>query len=111
MQNKVKFGLPNSSIERIRAVFSSHSEVDEVVLYGSRAKGTFKSGSDIDLTMKGSDLNLTTLNQIDTELDDLLLPWSFDLSIYSQITDSSLLDHMNRVGVVFYKREVPCVNR
>ncbi|MEE9367501.1 MAG: nucleotidyltransferase domain-containing protein [Pontiella sp.] len=104
----MKFGLPISSIERVRAVFSSHLEVEKVVLYGSRATDTFKNGSDVDLTIKGTNLNLTILNQIDAELDDLLLPWSFDLSIYSQVTNVSLLDHMNRVGVVFYERKSPC---
>jgi predicted nucleotidyltransferase len=79
--------------------------VDTVLLYGSRAKGTFKDGSDIDLTLKGSGLNLTVLNRIDNELDDLLLPWSFDLSLYAQIQSPELIEHIDRVGIDFYMRK------
>ncbi|WP_197904747.1 nucleotidyltransferase domain-containing protein [Desulfosarcina alkanivorans] len=52
-------------------------------MYGSRAKGNFKPGSDIDLTLKVNRLNLHLLNKISLELDDLLLPYTVDLSIYT----------------------------
>ncbi len=99
------FGLRPEVIEKICSVFAHYPQVDTVLLYGSRAKGTFKDGSDIDLTIKGADLNLTVLNRIDNELDDLLLPWVFDLSIYTQIQSSELIEHIDRVGIVFYTRK------
>ena len=99
------FGLPTSSLKQIRSVFARHPEVETTILYGSRAKGNFKPGSDIDLTFKGTGLDLTVLNRVDNELDDLLLPWSFDLSIYSQITSPDLIEHIDRAGVIFYQQE------
>jgi len=80
-----------------------YPEVEQVILYGSRAKSTYKTDSDIDLTLKGSDLNLTVINNISNEIDDLLLPYSFDISIFSQISNATLVDHINRVGIVSYE--------
>jgi predicted nucleotidyltransferase len=75
------------------------------VLYGSRAKGNYKNGSDIDLTLKGKNLNLLILGKIDEQLDDLLLPYTFDLSIYHQISNAELLNHMNRVSKIFFSNK------
>ena len=99
-------GLPTESVDKIQNVFAKYSQVTSAILYGSRAKGNYKNGSDIDLTLKGSELDSTLLNQINNDLDDLLLPWSFDLSIYSHIETEALLDHINRVGVTFYPKPV-----
>ena len=75
------------------------------VLYGSRAKGNFKPGSDIDLTLIGEKLDAKTLGQLDSELDDTLLPYEFDISILSKLTHPELIEHIWRVGVVFYERK------
>jgi type I restriction enzyme S subunit len=74
------------------------------VLYGSRAKGTFKPGSDIDLTLIGDGLASQELAAIDEELDDLLLPYQIDLSIFDQLDHVKLHEHIERVGKVFYER-------
>jgi predicted nucleotidyltransferase len=75
------------------------------VLYGSRAKGTHKPGSDIDLTLCGTaELTLAILYQIMTDLDDLLLPYTIDLSIFERIEDPEVVAHIRRVGVVIYER-------
>lgn len=76
--------------------------IDEVTLYGSRAMGNFKSGSDIDLTFKGEHIDHSTLYKIERALDDLLLPYIFDLSLWSHIDNPELLEHIDRVGIVFY---------
>lgn len=99
----MQYGLKNESVEKILRVFAQYDKIVEVVLYGSRAKGNYKPGSDIDLTLKGKGLNLKFLNKISLELDDLLLPYIFDLSIYHHIKQSDLIDHISRVGKVFYK--------
>jgi len=104
MTNNTPFGLPSTAVEKIRDVLASHPEVERSVLYGSRAKGNYKNGSDIDLTIYGEDLNHTLLLKILNELDDLLLPWMIDLSIFNQIDTLSLREHIERVGVVFYQR-------
>ena len=104
MMNDSPFGLPLAAVEKIRTVFAFHPEVKRSVLYGSRAKGNYKTGSDIDLTMYGDDINHSILLKILDELDDLLLPWMIDLSIFRQIDNANLREHIERVGVVFYER-------
>jgi predicted nucleotidyltransferase len=98
----MKFGLKEQTINKIIKVFQSFPEIEQVILYGSRAKATNKPGSDIDLTIKGKNLNLQLINKIDLELDDLLLAYTFDISIYNQIDNSYLLEHIKRVGKDFY---------
>ena len=99
------YGLSKETVTKINGVFSRFKEVDEAVLYGSRAKGNFKSGSDVDLTLKGEKLKLKLLNKISIDIDDLLLPYTFDISIFHQITNPDLVQHIERVGIVFYKNE------
>ena len=99
----MQYGLKKESIEKVNRIFAQYDKIEEVILYGSRAKGNFKPGSDIDLTLKGKELNLNLLNKISLELDDLLLPYTFDLSIYHHIKQTDLIDHIVRVGKVFYK--------
>lgn len=100
----MKYGLSDKTIGQIQVVLSSFQEVDKAVLYGSRAKGNFKDGSDIDLTLYGSALSLKTLHKVENDLDDLLLPYKIDLSIFEQIADPEVIDHVQRVGVVFYEK-------
>ena len=100
----MRFGLKDEVIERINDVFRRFPGIDEVILYGSRAKGNFKPGSDIDLTVKGEQIDLSTLYKVERELDDLMLPYMIDISIWSQIDNQDLLEHIQRVGRVFYSR-------
>lgn len=99
------FGLKESTIQKICTVLSHYPQVEKAVLYGSRAKGNFKNGSDIDLTLRGgAGLTLNVLYRIMDELDDLLLPYTIDLSIFHQISDTDVVEHIQRVGVTFYKK-------
>lgn len=91
-----------AAISKINEVFSLYPEIQEAIIYGSRAKGNFKPFSDIDLTLVGPDLNLSLQQKIENQLDDLLLPYKIDLSIYHQIQNKDLLDHIARVGKKFY---------
>ena len=101
----LRFGLKETTIEKICGLLAKYPQVEKAVLYGSRAKGNHKNGSDIDLTLYGrEDLTLNMLYRIMNEMDDLLLPYSFDLSIFHQINDPDVIDHIQRVGVVFYER-------
>jgi len=102
----MEYGLSPETIQKTSRIFSQHANIDEVILYGYRAKGNYKPGSDIDLTIKGEGLNLEQLNKISNDLDDLLLPYTFDLSIFHHITNIDLMNHIKRVGnKVFYQRE------
>jgi len=107
----MKFGLNESTIERIHAVFVKYPQVEKAVLYGSRAKGNYRNGSDIDLTLFGSaDLTLEALHKIMGEIDGLLLPYTMDLSIFNQISDRDVIEHIQRVGVPFYEKQQQQVN-
>lgn len=94
--------MPDGVIAAIVKVFFNFPVVEEVVLYGSRAMGNFRNGSDIDITLKGVGLNLHVLNGISLVLDDLMLPYTFDISIYDHIDNEELISHIERKGVVFY---------
>ncbi len=99
------YGLSSTVINKINEVFSSYQEIDKVLLYGSRAKGTYKQGSDIDLTIQStSDIDYTTLCRIKNELDDLNLPYLIDLSIFSGIDNPDLIDHIKRIAIPFYQK-------
>jgi predicted nucleotidyltransferase len=100
-----RFGLKASVIQQITAVFAKYPAIESVILYGSRAKGTYRNGSDIDLTFTDADLEADVLYRVDTELDDLLLPYSFDLSLLKEIENPKLLKHIQRAGITFYQRQ------
>ncbi|MBI1865947.1 MAG: nucleotidyltransferase domain-containing protein [Nitrospirae bacterium] len=101
----MKYGLPDTAIQKISAVLSRCPQVDEAILYGSRAKGSYKNGSDIDLALRGgADLTLQVVYGIIEELDDLLLPYTIDLAILGDIEDPDVMDHIRRVGITFYKK-------
>ena len=97
-------GLSAETLVKVNAVFAKHPEVEEVILYGSRALGNYEPASDIDLTLKGDKLNLTIQQQIELQLYDLLIPYKFDLSLYDKILNEDLKEHIRRVGKVFYRR-------
>ncbi len=101
----MKYGLKESTIQRVNAVFARHPQIQKAVLYGSRAKGSFKNGSDIDLTLQGREIMTPgVLSKILHELDELLLPYTIDLSLYAQIQDPDVLDHIKHVGIIFYEK-------
>jgi uncharacterized protein len=98
-------GLTDGTVAQIHHVLARFPEVEKAVLYGSRAKGNYKPGSDIDLTLAGAAVTSNILGQIQGELEDGPLPYTFDISIIAQITQADLLDHIRRVGVVFYEKK------
>lgn len=84
------------------ALFSRYPEIETVFIFGSRAKGNFHPGSDIDLTLDETGMTLSRRLQLETDLDDLLLPYKIDLSLRREIEDPALLDHISRIGT-------PCI--
>jgi len=101
----MKYGLPKPTVDQICAVLAQYPAVDRAVLYGSRAKGNYKPGSDIDLTLYGPDVTPTLCATIAEALDDLLLPYSIDLSVFAELKHPELEAHIQRVGVVFFERD------
>ncbi|AHE65624.1 nucleotidyltransferase domain-containing protein [Legionella oakridgensis] len=104
MSNETRddYGLPSSVIKSLKNVFKKHPNIEKVILYGSRAKGTYHTGSDIDLCIVGSALTLSELLAIENQIDDLLLPWKIDLSLKHTIDNTELLAHMSKIGTTIY---------
>jgi uncharacterized protein len=100
----MKYGLKESTINGINEIFAQHTAVEQAILYGSRAKGNFRNGSDIDLTLIGHQVSLTELMKIENEIDDLLLPYSIDLSQFHKINNPDLIAHIERVVKTFFSR-------
>jgi len=99
-------GLKPELILKIQTALSHFPAIDSVILYGSRAKGNYRVGSDIDLTIKTQgkvDTNL--LFQVIGAIDDLELIYQFDISLFDHISNESLVEHINRVGVSFYNAQ------
>lgn len=91
-------GIEPEHFEKIREIFQKYPQIKEVILFGSRAKGNYRKGSDIDLAIKGKNLDSHVLSQIETDYDSLYLPWKLDVVIYDTITNADLRDHIDRVG-------------
>ena len=99
----MRYGLTEATIKKICQVLVQFPEIKTAVLYGSRAKGNYKTGSDIDLTLYGTALTPRLLADIEDVLDDLFLPYGIDLSIFADLDNNELRQHIERVGVVFYQ--------
>jgi predicted nucleotidyltransferase len=99
------FGLTPDTIKKIKQVFSKFENIQTVILYGSRAKGNYRKGSDIDITLIGENLNLNnSIYPLGEELEKLCLPYTFDISIFSKIDNEDLIDHINRAGKILYQK-------
>lgn len=92
-------GIAPDHLDKISALFRKHSQIREAVLFGSRAKGNYREGSDIDVALKGHQVDSRVLAEIEAEYDTLYLPWKLDLIVYETIENSDLKDHIDRVGV------------
>ena len=95
-------GLPAAGSAAALALLKEQQGIDQVLLYGSRAMGRNHSGSDVDLCLVAPTLQLDDLLLLGARLDDLLLPWRFDLQLKHRIEHPGLLDHIERVGVVLF---------
>jgi predicted nucleotidyltransferase len=102
-------GLNRQTVEHIQDVLAHFPAVRRAVLFGSRAKGTAKQGSDIDLALYGEGLDWHVLGRIKDELDNLLLPYTFSLLHHDARTDFEVAAHIARVGVPFYQHESAAV--
>ncbi len=98
-----KTGLSLGTIKQILELLSKVENLELCVIYGSRAKGNFKNGSDIDLCLFGNNLKAEILLRLEQDLDELMLPYTFDICIYQLIDNPNLKEHIDRVGMIFYK--------
>lgn len=96
-----RFGLASRTLDLLREVFRRHCEVQRVKIFGSRAMGRFEDYSDVDLALWG-DLNLGLIGRIARELDELPLPYTFDVKAYESIKHAPLKRHIDKFGKILY---------
>ena len=96
-------GLSKTVLEKLRRVFAAGPGIERVILYGSRAKGTHRKGSDIDIAILGESLDFTALLRIETEIDDLMLPYMMDVSLFHHLDNGELIEHIRRRGITIYE--------
>lgn len=97
-----EFGLSPRIAGLIRKILADFPEAEKAVIYGSRAKGAYKNGSDIDLTLFGDELTYEIMGRIAARLDESTIPHTVDLSIYAKLDNAALREHIDRVGQIFY---------
>lgn len=105
--NTPRFGLSANTISQLHSVLAQHPHIERAVVYGSRAKGNYRPGSDIDLTLhavQDTHIDHQELGNILDEIDELLLPYTVDLSVFDQLSNTELREHIERVGKVLYAR-------
>jgi len=99
----MKYGLSDKTLGTLDSIFRKYPGIKECILYGSRAKGNYRAGSDIDLSLKtGDDFGFTDLLRIAGDFDDSDMPYFVDISIYGDISNPELKAHIDRVGKVLY---------
>lgn len=104
-KNINEFGIPQDVLNMILDSFSQFDEIDEAIIFGSRAKGTAQNGSDIDIALTGSDISFQTMLRLSALLnEELPIPHHIDLTNYNTISNKNLKNHINRVGKKIYKR-------
>lgn len=100
-----KFGLKQTDLAVIVSLLEKHSSVESALIFGSRAKGNFQNGSDVDIAIKGKQLNFDIVNQISYWLnEESLMPYKFDILNYHTINNQDLIEHIDRAGIEFYRR-------
>jgi len=102
----MNYGLSQRSIDTMNTIFRKYKSLKKVILYGSRAMGNYKNGSDIDITLD-TDEGFTDFDllHICGELDESDLPYFVDCTVFSRINDPGLKDHIVRVGNILYDSE------
>lgn len=97
------FGLKSSNIESICAILQSFPEIEEALIFGSRAKGNYRKGSDVDMALFGQNVVLDTAQKVAYQLnEETTMPYRFDVLSFADISNPDLRDHIRRVGVVMY---------
>lgn len=100
------FGLTIETYNMICKVFESYSKIEKVIIYGSRALGTFKPGSDIDLCLVGEEISDDIVSSLKTETDELNTPYFFDISVYHVISSTHLVNHIDTYGLIFFSKTI-----
>jgi uncharacterized protein len=99
------FGISESDMALISKIIANHKNVLEIILYGSRAKGTYNERSDVDLVICNSNLERHQLGKLILEINNSNFPYTIDVQLFENLKNKKLIEHINRVGKLFYKKE------
>ena len=97
--NREKFGLNERTISLLKSTLQKWPEISKILIYGSRAKGNFRKGSDIDICLVAPQLGTTDLLKIENDIEELMLPYKIDISFFHLIENNDLKNHIDRIGV------------
>ncbi|GHT53461.1 hypothetical protein FACS189446_0920 [Bacteroidia bacterium] len=100
----MKFGLTNRDMETIQNIFEKYPVINTVYVFGSRAKNTHKSGSDIDLAVMDGNLPIKTLLRLKNDFEESSLPYFVDIVNYADLKNPDLKQHILRVGQNIYSK-------
>ncbi|MFZ5805895.1 MAG: nucleotidyltransferase domain-containing protein [Verrucomicrobiota bacterium] len=100
----INFGLDETTLSKLHEFFTQYPEIEEVKIYGSRAKGDHQRGSDIDLAIYTQENTPDITAHILTELEDLPTPYRFDVTDYHHNTLTPLKAHIDRHAQTIYKK-------
>jgi len=99
----VEYGLSDRTLKTLLSIFGKYPGIRQAVLFGSRAKGNYRKGSDIDLTLKTDDtFSRNDLLRIAGDFEDSDMPYFVDVSIYDKLSNQELKAHIDRVGKILY---------
>ena len=101
-----KYGLTERDIKTIRDILKKYPEVGTVHIFGSRATGSYKHGSDIDLAIINEGVDNTTIGRIKGDFEESNLAYRVDIVLYPALNHEKLKDQIDRVGVLLYKTGV-----
>lgn len=100
-----KFGLPEKTINILNEFFRNYPKIQKVIIFGSRANGTYKNSSDIDFAIIGENIDFKFISHISAELDELSTPYIYDVLDYKTETNQNLRENIDRFGKVFYEKQ------
>jgi uncharacterized protein len=104
-KNSYNFGLSDDILETMMNCIKVFPDIDEVIIFGSRAMGNYKNGSDIDVSIKGN-LKDNTTSSLRYLLDNAPgSPYKVDVLDYNKISNLELKKHIDEDGKVFFKKE------
>lgn len=103
LSTSMKFGLSDTVIQELQDVFRRYANIEKVLIFGSRSKGNYRAGSDIDMAVIGHDIDYRLLLNLQCDIEDLELLYSIDLLDYQKKKGTPIGDHIDRVGQVFYE--------
>jgi len=103
---KNTFGITETSYSLIISVIEKYPQIETVLIFGSRAKGNYRNGSDIDLAIQGNECSPELASKLSGIINEqTAIPYYVDVVDYNSLTNLELKAHIDRVGIEFYKRK------